>query len=82
MKSKIPDFIKDGMNIYRTKKYIVKQNLSISAHDVECFEMRSRDTYYVRTAKRDKDYETVFAVRRHIDGKRLPSTMYTRKYVK
>ena len=34
-----------------------------------------------RTPKRDKEYEIFFCHRRHIDGKRLPSTMYARTYI-
>ena len=81
MKKYRPDFMRGARNVYRTKDFIVKQNIMISANDVENFEICSRDTYYLRTTKRDKEYETIFASRRHIDGKRLPSTMYTRKYV-
>ena len=81
MRKQRPDFLRGARNVYRTRYYIVKQELMISANDVETCEMCSRDTYYLRTAKRDKEYEYIFAARKHIDGKRLPSTMYTRKYV-
>mgnify|MGYP007097427276 FL=1 len=81
MRKQRPDFLRGARNVYRTRFYIVKQELMISANDVETCEMYSRDTYYLRTTKRDKEYEYIFAARKHIDGKRLPSTMYTRKYV-
>jgi hypothetical protein len=41
----------------------------------------SHDTYYHRTRERDAEYELAFFMRDHIDGKRLPSNMYSRKYV-
>ena len=81
MRKQRPDFLRGARNVYRTRFYIVKQELMISANDVETCEMCSRDTYYLRTPRRDKEYEYVFATRKLIDGKRLPSTMYTRKYV-
>ena len=81
MKKQKANFLRGAMNVYRTKYFIVKQNLMISANDVETCEMCSRDTFYMRTPRRDREYEYVFAARKHIDGKRLPSTMYTRKYV-
>ncbi|UKI51948.1 MAG: hypothetical protein L6V79_07310 [Clostridium sp.] len=41
----------------------------------------SHDTFYRRTKKRDREYELIFAERKHIDGKRIHSTMYGRTYV-
>lgn len=38
-------------------------------------------TFYRRTKKRDREYELIFAERKHIDGKRIHSTMYGRTYV-
>ena len=64
----VPDFCKDAVNVYRTKKYIVKQDISVEGTD--------------RTKSRDKQYEQIFADRTYINGKRLPSTSYTRRYEK
>ena len=88
MKDNIPDFIKDATNVYRTKGYIVKQVIGIQYDCKENNVVFSHDTFYKRTPKRykrtpkrDKEYEIFFCHRRHIDGKRLPSTMYARTYI-
>ncbi len=71
----------EATNVYRTKHYIVEQVLGINEHDVECNELCSHDTFYRRTKKRDTEYEKLFASRKRINGKRLPATMCSRKYV-
>ncbi|MBR7176881.1 MAG: hypothetical protein IKD26_01545 [Clostridia bacterium] len=44
--------------------------------------MLSQDTYLARTHKRDAEYELVYKVRgRKINGKRMRSGTYSRKYV-
>ena len=40
----------------------------------------SYDTNYKRTHTLDKEYEKLFKSRKYLDGKRLPSNMYTRIY--
>lgn len=75
------DFLYDANNVYRTKNYIVKQVIGVRTSDEEDNIIMSFDTYYRRTKKRDKIYERAFANKKHIDGKRLPSTMYSRKYI-
>lgn len=77
----IPDFLVDSMNVYRTRKYIVKQTLGIKYSGIEDVIVFSHDTFYARTPKRDYEYEQEFAERKHIDGKRIPSTMYARTYI-
>ena len=52
-----PDFIKGATNVYRTKKYIVKQRIDIEVDMEDDNVLISYDTYYVRTQKRDKEYE-------------------------
>lgn len=79
--SKGNDFLYDANNVYRTKNYIVKQVIGVRTSDEENNIIMSFDTYYRRTKKRDKIYERAFASKKHIDGKRLPSTMYSRKYI-
>ena len=81
MKQFIPDFAEDASNVYRTKEFIVKQELLIGCNNVEGNSMYSHDTYYARNALIDLEYEAYFARRKRIDGKRLPGTMYTRKYI-
>ena len=77
----VPDFMIDAMNIYRTRDFIVKQVIGISYSDVENIAVISNDTFYRRTKKRDREYERIFWERKHINGKRIPSTMYARTYV-
>ena len=81
MKNRIPEFAENATNVYRTKKYIVKQILGIQYGCEENNVVYSRDTFYKRTPERDKEYEILFCLRRNVDGKRLPSTMYARIYV-
>lgn len=78
----MPDFCKGAVNVYRTKKYIVKQDISVEETDNGDTIVLSNDVYYERNKCIDKQYEQVFADRTYINGKRLPSTSYTRRYVK
>lgn len=77
----VPDFMVDAMNVYRTRDFIVKQVIGIKYSDVENIAVISNDTFYRRTKKRDREYERIFLERKHINGKRIPSTMYARTYV-
>ncbi len=69
-----------AINVYRTRKYIVTQDIYLN----ECVDgssvLFSKDTYYLRNRKLDKQYETQFKDREYINGKRVHTTMYTRKY--
>ncbi len=76
-----PTFVKDATNVYRTKRYIVKQVLDIQYDTEQAGNVLSYDTFYKRTPARDKQYDMLFAGRRFHNGKRLPSTAYTRRYV-
>jgi hypothetical protein len=81
MRNRIPEFIVDATNVYRTKDFIVKQMIGVLYDSEEQNIVLSRDTYYFRTRQRDSEYEAVYLNRKHIDGKRLPTMMYTRTYV-
>ena len=81
MKNRVPDYLKGATNVYRTKQYIVKQILGIQYSQKENNVVFSRDTYYRRTPERDREYEILFCLRRNVDGKRLPSTMYAKIYI-
>lgn len=81
MKQQVPEFLRKADNVYRTRDYIVVQRLSIAYDGIEDPSTVSRDVYYRRTRRRDKEYEAIFCGRRHINGKRLPATMYTRRYI-
>lgn len=69
-----------AINVYRTRKYIVTQDIYLN----ECVDgssvLFSKDTYYLRNKKLDKQFEAQFKDREYINGKRVHTTMYTRKY--
>ncbi len=78
---KIPDFVKGATNVYRTKNFIVKQRMGLRVDDKFGNVMVSHDVYYTRTEERDKQYNVIFGGQKRLDGKRLPSLMYSRTYV-
>jgi len=77
----IPEFIKDATNVYRTKKYIVKQRVGLKTCLTEDNVVYSYDTFYLRTKKRDSEYSLWFIQKNNPNGKRLPCSMYSRRYV-
>ena len=79
---KVPEFTVDATNVYRTENYIVKQCIGIKYGHEENNVIFSHDTYYARNRHRDNAYERYYCERKNLDGKRLPTTMYARKYVK
>ena len=76
-----PDFLIDADNVYRTNSYLVKQVIQIIENDIEDNGIVSHDTYYRRTTARDLAYNMAFMDKTKINGKRLPSTQYTRRYI-
>ena len=74
-------FARDASNVYRTREYIVRQILVVQHDSAEAGNVFSYDTFYKRTPVRDREYELLFKERRRLNGKRLPSTAYTRRYV-
>ena len=81
MEKLLPSFLQNADNIYRTKYYIVKQMLGIQESDAENNQVISVDTYFRRTPRRDLAYDLLFQDKTNLNGKRLPSTMYTRTYI-
>ena len=75
------DFMVNASNVYRTKGFIVKQEIHIGTDGYDTNQVVSVDTYYKRTPEREVAYKAVFADRKRINGRRLPSTMYTRTYI-
>ena len=71
---------KETLNMYRTPKYIVLQNIYLDLSVDGCMVLVSQDTYYLRNKKLDKKYEKNFKDRANINGKRVHTSMYTRKY--
>ncbi len=78
---KVPDFMKDATNVYRTKRFIVRQIIVVKYDSVEGANLCSYDTFFLRTAKRDLEYEAIFRERRILNGKRLSTGLTTRKYI-
>lgn len=76
----LPDFVQGATNVYRTKSYIVKQNVSLGHQGLESTTLISRDTYYVRTPKRDAVYERIFEGNQNLEGRRIPTMAYFRTY--
>lgn len=68
-------------NVYRTRDYIVKQELYLIVNAEQNNAVLSVDTYYRRTLVRDSKYLLLYKDRKHIDGKRLPSNTYIRTYI-
>ena len=68
-------------NVYRTRDYIVKQELYLIVHAEQNNAVLSVDTYYRRTLERDSKYQLLYKERMHINGKRLPSNTYIRTYI-
>lgn len=81
MSDRIPEFVKGATNVYRTKNFIVRQKIGVRYDSRENNVVFSDDTFFRRTAKRDREYEILFCRRRHPNGKRLPTTMYARVYI-
>ena len=77
----IPVYLQDADNVYRTRHFIVKQVLGIHESEEENNQVISVDTYYRRTPKRDLAYNLAYQDKVNLEGKRLPSTMYTRTYI-
>ena len=76
----IPDFMKYADNVYLTDKYIVKQDLTIVCNTLGEAVVFSIDTFYLRTPKREEEYFSNYSKRTDIKGKRVISTMYSRRY--
>lgn len=74
------DFLENATNVYRTKKYIVKQDVFLEYDKCGNSRIYSKDTYYLRNKQLDKEFEYIFKDRDCANGKRVHSTLYTRRY--
>ena len=72
----------NATNVYRTEKYIVKQDIFVEQDVLGNSGIYSNDTYYLRNKKLDKEFEFLFKNRDCVNGKRVHSTIYKRKYFK
>ena len=76
------DYFREADNVYRTKDFIVCQRVSLYRSGNGNTLLMSDDIYLLRTRSRDADYELVYKVRgKRINGKRMRSGSYTRKYI-
>ena len=74
------DFLENATNVYRTKKYIVKQDVFLEYDKCGNSRIYSKDTYYLCNKQLDKEFEYIFKDRDCVNGKRVHSTLYTRRY--
>lgn len=75
------DFLDNANNIYETKNYIVRQEISVEIINGITV-IYSRDTFYSRTSKRKAQLEFLQSIRPTlVNGKRVPATMTSRTYV-
>ena len=81
MSKQRPRFVENASNVYRTKTFIVRQEISLGSDPDGMNVTFSRDTMYLRTPKRDREYEEYYSCRKYLNGRRLPSTVYTRRYI-
>lgn len=77
----MPDFLKRSTNVYRTRFYIVRQQIMYRRDSLFGAYLCSRDSFYCRTPERDRQYEAAFPHNEEKDGKRIPALMYIRKYI-
>ncbi len=67
-------------NFYRTKKYIVEQQLYLDFLPDGSTAMFSNDKYTLRNKREDKKYEKAFWYRKKINGNRITVAIYKRRY--
>lgn len=76
----VPDFLVNATNVYRTRGYIVRQEIVLQDDELGTY-LFSRDTYSRCTHKHDREFEDVFADRIDLNGSRIKTAMYLRRYV-
>ena len=76
----VPEFLIDATNVYRTREYIVRQQIMLHDGPFGSYLM-SRDTYYRCNAQRDREFEKAFSDRINVNGKRIPTAMHMREYI-
>lgn len=77
----MPEFLERSTNVYRTRYYIVRQQIMYRRDSLLGAYLCSRDTFYCRTPERDRQYEAAFPHNEEKNGKRIPTLMYIRKYI-
>ena len=76
------ELCENATNVYRTNKYIVKQSFCLECNDAGEVLAFSKDVFYARNKLRDFQYERAFANREFINGKRIPTMSFSRRYIK
>lgn len=76
------NFIEEAINVYRTNKHIVVQKIGLKFDVEDDNVLYSFDIFYKRNKHRDKEYESIFSGKSNINGKRIKTAMYSRRYVK
>ena len=76
---RMPEFLENATNVYRTKKYIVKQDVYSEYDKRGNNRVFSKDIYYRWSKQLDKEIEYIFKDRDCVNGKRVYSTLYTRR---
>lgn len=75
------EMLESADNVYRTNHFIVLQDIGINYSDVCDNQLVSRDLFICRNPERDLVYEILYQDKMNINGKRIPTSMSTRKYV-
>lgn len=78
----LPDFMKNANNVYRTKLYIIKQDVFIADDLDGNTHIHSDDVYYLRNKKLDKQFESYYSDRIILNGKRVHTNTNTKRYMK
>jgi hypothetical protein len=74
------DFLDKANNIYETKTYIIRQEVSVEIINGITV-VYSRDTFYAKTGLRMSQLEFLKSIRPTlVNAKRVPATMTTRTY--
>ena len=76
------NFMEETINVYRTKHHIVVQKIGLKFDAEDDNILYSFDIFYQRNKNRDKEYESIFGNKTNINGKRIKTAMYSRRYVK
>ena len=76
------NFMEETINVYRTKHHIVVQKIGFKFDCEDDNFLYSFDTFYERNKYRDREYENIFENKININGKRIKTAMYSRRYVR
>lgn len=68
-------------NVYRTKNFVVSQEIYFDNVLDGTTMLFSKDTYYLRNRKIDKEYEKTYKDRDNVNGKRIHVNIYIRSYI-